>query len=340
MRWDAVNARARGLATHLLARGALGALATAPDWPALVARVTSLGYPLDPAGGPMVDPPAFDRAVSIVAAGRLTRLGRWLSGRQAVLAVILEDEERRAVRALLRGAAQGASPGARLRAALPTPGLPVRALERLAQAGSVPELVHELVRQGHPAGRVFQDVLRHARTPDLRSLEWALTRLFCQRATRAARPGGRVVRRFAAELVDQENVWTLLLAAAPDDAAPADQEFLPGGFRLTAKAFTRLRAERDIDRLLQELRALLKGTPLGAALAADPLDVATLESRAALARIAWLRGLARRDPLGPAVVLGVMERVRAEARALRAIAWGVAFGAPPATLAQLVPEAA
>ena len=340
MRWDAVNARARGLATHLLDRGTLAGLAAAPDWPAFMARVMALGYPLELVGGATVDPSSFDRAVSLVAVARLNLLGRWLASRQAVLAVVLEDEERRTLRALLRGAAEGASPGARLRAVMPTPHLPIRALERLARASSVPDLMRELVRIGHPAGRAMQDVLRHAKVPDLRSLEWALTRLFSERATRAARPGGSVVRRFAAELVEQENVWTLLLSAPLDGGALPDQDFLPGGALLTREEFVRLRAERDGDRLMLGLRALFKGSALGTVLAHDPLYMPSLEPRAAAARTAWLRRRARHDPLGPAVVLWVMERIRAEARALRAIGWGVAFGAPPPTIASLMPEAA
>jgi vacuolar-type H+-ATPase subunit C/Vma6 len=340
MRWDDVNARARGLATHLLDRSALAGLAASPDWPAFVSRLAGLGYPLDLAGGAIVDPPAFDRAVSLVASARLRLLGRWLAARGAILAVVLEDEERRTLRALLRGAAEGASPGARLRAVLPTPTLPARALERLARAASVPELARELVRQGHPAGRTLQDALRRAEAPDLRALEWALTRLFSERAVRAARRGGALVRGFAAELVDQENVWTLLLAAPPAPATPADEEFLPGGALMTRKEFSRLRADRDADRVLDSLRALLAGSALGEALAVAPLDQATLESRAAAARIARLRHIARRDPLGAAVTLSILERIRAEARAVRAIAWGVAFGTPPATITRLVPEAA
>jgi vacuolar-type H+-ATPase subunit C/Vma6 len=340
VRWDDVNARARGLATHLLDRGALAGLSDASDWPTFIARVTALGYPLDQAGGATVDPPSFDRAVSLVASARMNLLGRWLSARQGALAVVMEDEEFRSLRALLRGAAEGASPGARLRAATPTARLPMRALERMAHAGSVPELVHELLRLGHPAGRALQDVLRRAKAPDLRALEWALTRLFAERAVRAARVAGPVVRRFAAELVTQANVWTLLLAAPLQPGGSAGEEFLPGGASLTRQDFTRLRAERDADKSVHELRRLLKGTALGAAMAAEPLDLSSLEQRASASRIAWLRGLARRDPLGPAVVLSVLERIRAEARALRAIAWGVAFGAPAATLARLGVEAA
>jgi len=340
MRWDDVNARARGLATHLLDPSALAGLSTASDWPAFIARVTGLGYPLDLAGGATVDPAAFDRAVSLVAAARLHLLGRWLSSREGVLAVVLEDEEYRTVRALLRGAAEGASPGARLRASMPTPHLPLRALERMARVASVPELVRELLRLGHPAGRAWQDALRRGSAPDLRELEWALARLFTEHAVRAARAGGPVVRRFASELVNQENAWTLLLAAPLESGSAADRDFLPGGMQLTREHFARLRAERDGDRLLQELRRLLEGTALGTALSAEPFDLPSLEQRAASARIAWLRGLARRDPLGPSVVLSVLERIRAEARALRAIAWGVALGAPAPALARLIGEAA
>lgn len=340
MRWDDVNARARGLATHLLDQRDLAGLAGSPDWPGFVSRLAALGYPLDLAGGGIGDPRAIDRAVGLVTSARLRLLGRWLAGRRAVLAVVLEDEERRSLRALLRGAAEGTSPAARLRAVVPTPALPARALERLARAASVGDLSRELVRLGHPAGRTLQETLRQARAPDLRVLEWALTRLFSERAVRAARPAGALVRGFAAELVDQANVWTLLLAGPDDPATPADREFLPGGSRLSRPEFARLRAAGEPDRVLEGLRALLAGTALGAALAEAPLDLAALEGRAAAMRVVRLRGIARRDPLGAAVVLSVLERIRAEARALRAIAWGAATGAPAATVARLVPEAA
>ncbi len=335
MRFDAANARARGLGTHLLGGRRLAALSSAAGWVEFVGRVAAQGYSLDPAAG--LDVAAFDRTVSRVAVDRLALLGRWLGPRQAALAVVLEDEERRTLRSLLRGAAQGAPPGARLRAALPTPALPPRALDRLAAQASVPALVQELVRLGHPIGRRWQEAIRHAGAPDLRTLEWALARLFAERAVRAARGGGPIVQRYAADLVDEQNAWTLLLGAAPAPSTPAVQEFLPGG-RLTHETFERLRAERDADRLRPALAKALAGTSVGAALAAEPFDAALLEPRTAAARLAWLRGLARRDPLGAAVTLHAMERIRGEARALRGLAWGVTLGATAPALARLVPE--
>ncbi len=340
MRWDEVNARARGLATHLLGRDALAGLAGARDWADFAGRIAALGYPLEAAGGGALDPPGLDRAIARVAVARLDLLGRWLGPRREVLAVVLEEEERSTLRALLRGAAQGASAGARRRTLLPTPGLPPRTLERLARAATVPDLVQALIGCGHPAGRAWRAVLEEAPAPGLRTLEWALTRLFLERARRAAHPGGPVLRRYVRELVDEENASTLLLAAP--DAAPdvIAREFLDGGARITREAFLRLRAERDRERCVESLRGLARGTPLGTALSATPVDLPTLTARAAAARVGWLRGVARHDPLGPAPVLAVLERIRAEARVLRGLAWGIALGAPRAVLDPLLAEAA
>lgn len=340
MRWEAVNARARGLGTHLLDRRALEALVGAAGWADFVGRVAARGISVGAMAA--LDLDGFDRAMSAEASRRLALLGRWLAlgPGSAALAVILEDEERRALRALLRGAAQGAPPSARVRAALPTPGLPARALVRLADAESVPALAQELVRLGHPAGRRLQQAIRVRGAPDLRSLEWALARLFAERAARAARRGGPVVRRHAAALVEEQNVWTLLVGGAPAISTPPVDEYLPGGERLPRTRFDRLREERDGDVLRLTLAAELAGTPMGSALAMEPFEAGLLESRAAAARLAWLRALARRDPLGGAVTLHVMERIRWEARALRGLAWGVALGAPPSALAPLLGEAA
>jgi len=335
MRWDEVNARARGLATHLLPPESVGALAAARDWPEFIARVVSAGYPIEGANGGALDAADLDRAVGLVTARRFDLLGRWMGKRRGALGVILELEERATLRALLRGAAQGASPGARLRAVLPTPGLPSRLLERLARAETVTALVQGLLRAGHPAGRAL-DVAVGQGAPGLRALDWVLARLFLERARRAAQPGGPLLRRFVADLTDEENAWTLLLAAPADSTG----EFLPGGARITECEFERLHAERDRERRLESLRHLLRGTVLGDAMAKTPVDLPSLPARIEAARAGALRAAARRDPLGPAPVLEVLLRIRAEARAIRGIAWGVSLGAPPAVLQPLIPEAA
>ena len=90
-------------------------------------------------------------------AARLT--ARSLGSRRGVLTVIYEDEERRTVRALLRGVAQGAITGRPPACHHADPGLPGRGLERLARADSPAALADELVRVGHPAGRALRDAI-------------------------------------------------------------------------------------------------------------------------------------------------------------------------------------
>ena len=61
MTWSAANARARGLATHLLDRSALVHAAGAGSWAATLTRLEERGYTLpDPAAH--VSPEEFDRA--------------------------------------------------------------------------------------------------------------------------------------------------------------------------------------------------------------------------------------------------------------------------------------
>jgi hypothetical protein len=47
-----------------------------------------------------------------------------------------------------------------------------------------------------------------------------------------------------------------------------------------------------------------------------------------------LKQQGRTDPLGSARLLGVLLRLEAQARDLRAVAWGAALGTPPATRKQ------
>ncbi len=340
MLWDDVNARARGLATHLLDRGDLLRLAESRSWDAFVRDVLELGVPLMPGDGGTTSPPDFDRAVGRIVAQRLALLARWLGPRRAVLNVIYEDEERRTLRALLRGAAQGGSPGARLRAVTPTPGLPGRVLERLARAESPAALADELVRMGHPAGRALQEASLSEPALGLLGLETALTRTFATRATRAARRGGPVIRQFVAELIDLENAWTLILGGGRHHSITGDSLFVEGGAVLNRKTFLRLQATAELGELFTQLRAAFAKRGLDRVFTGDVPDPARIEARAFAARIAHQRSLARRNPLSPSVVLSVLERIRGEGRDLRTVAWGLALGAPgPAIETQLVTAA-
>lgn len=340
MLWDDVNARARGLATHLLDRSDLLRLAESRSWDAFVRDVQESGVPLISRDGGTTSPPDFDRAVGRVVAQRLALLARWLGPRRVVLNVIYEDEERRTLRALLRGAAQGGSPGARLRAATPTPGLPGRVLERLARADSPAALAEELVRVGHPAGRALREARLREPALGLLGLETALTRTFATRATRAARRGGPVIRQFVAELIDLENAWTLILGGGRHHSITGDTLFVEGGAVLDRKTYLRLQATAGLGELFAQLRTAFAGRGLDRVFTGEAPEPARIETRAFTARIAAQRALARRNPLGPSVTLSILERIRGEGRDLRTVAWGLALGAPgPAIEAQLVTAA-
>jgi hypothetical protein len=326
VRWDDVNARARGLATHLLGPADFADFATVRTREALLQHLAARAYPL-PAGGIAPDPDAFDRLVGDVTAGRLALLSRWLGPRQEALGVMYELEERQAVRALLRGVVQGLSPTGRLRAATPTPALPRAALERLAAASSPADLAQWLLRLGHPVGRALQLALAAPLAPGLLGLELAITRTFAARARRAARRGGRVLRSFASWTIDLENVCTLLQAEAWRGDLEAEQAWLPGGRALPLARFASL-AAGDPAELPSAFESAFAGLPFGAMLGAPDLATAGLERRVLSSQIAWCRTLARLQPLGPAGVLLVVGRIRAEAHDIRALAWGIELGAP------------
>ena len=328
MSWGAANARARGLATHLVGRPVLLSAAGAGGWAAAARMLVARGFP---AGEPdLLTPIEFDRAIGRVLAGRLELLGAWLGRHRSALAVIYENQERHSLRRLLRGAAQGGSPAARLQGITPTPGLPERALERLARAESPIRLAQGLVRLGHPAGRallVTRSSGKDAELPALWLAEAALGRLFAIRVTRAARRGGRLVRQCASLLIDLENAWALL--AAPDwgsDIAPG-LVFLPGGVVLDDGTFAELAANRDRDRVRAGLARRFGPTPLRELLGGALSDL-QLESRALAALVGWLRQEGRRNPLGPAVVLEVMLRFQAEAHDMRLVLGLATLGAP------------
>jgi vacuolar-type H+-ATPase subunit C/Vma6 len=334
MTWSAANARARGLATHLLDRSALVHAAGAGSWAATLARLLERGYPL-PAPGTYLSPEEFDRATVDLQAARMRLLGRWLGTRRHALASLYEDEERRTLRVLLRGAAAGASPAARIRGLTPTPGLPQPAIQRLAQAESPALLAEALVRMGHPAGRALAQAVGPASEtalPSLWRLEFALSRTFALRATRAARRGGRWIRRLVALLIDIENAGALLTAPDWGAGIGPDDVCLPGGKVLDRRRFGALATLPDRSGLTPALEQAFAETPVAPVFRLG--GAGAFEARTLSGLIVWLRREARQDPLGPGVVLWVIQRIRAEARDLRFLSAAIQLGMPPALVTE------
>jgi len=144
--WGDLNARARGLATHLASRPTLEQLAESPTLAALARDCVATG--VLPAEPEQPAPFAFELAFRRVAALQLKTLIRWMGPRTEALRFLLEDEDRRSLRALLRGAAAGVAAETRLAGLIPTPSLPERLLTELARQPRCRDAVALLVASG------------------------------------------------------------------------------------------------------------------------------------------------------------------------------------------------
>jgi vacuolar-type H+-ATPase subunit C/Vma6 len=329
VRWEDLNARARGLGTHLLGARAVQGLAQAADVPALGDALRRHGYPLEEGAAA---PELLELALRRMAAHRLRVLARWCGPRVAVLTVLFEDEDRRSLRAILRGAAQHAPADARLAGLIPTPALPERALRELANQPTPAAVVALLTAWRYPYGTALRPAVSPAQ-PDLFTLELLVNRTFAARATRAARGTG-LLATYTRETIDIENACTaVVLAEQGRDVAPRET-FLPGGRALSLAAFLKAGAMGTAALAGREIATALGGTPVGAVFANLNGDLTGLEEAILRARIHSLARAARRSPLGPAPLLAYALRLRAEVRDVQRIIWGVALRVPRTTLAR------
>jgi vacuolar-type H+-ATPase subunit C/Vma6 len=323
IRWEDLNARARGLATHLLSRGDLATLARAPDVAGLAEALRRHGYPVEEGE---TSPAALDLALRREAAARMRVLARWCGLRGAVLVVLFGDEDRRSLRAIVRGAVQGVPAEQRLTGLVPTPTLPERALRELARRDRAGAIAALLVAWRHPYGSPLLQAAA-AEPPDLFKLELALSRSFALRATAAA--GGRgLLARYVRDTIDLENAYgALVLASEGRDVTPKET-FLAGGARVSIAAFEQAVAAGDIGLAGRRLAVAFAGTVLGPAFERYGGDPTRLESAVLGIRGRELLRITRLDPLGPAPLLAYALRLRAEMLDLRRVIWGVALTAP------------
>jgi vacuolar-type H+-ATPase subunit C/Vma6 len=330
--WDDVNARTRGLAGHLLSASTLESLASVLDLPALARRLRELG--IEPAGDE--SPRGLELAVRRAVAHRVGLLARWLGERTAVLSVIFEDEDRRSVRALLRGAATAAPPTQRLAGLLPTPSLPERVLEELAHQSSPRDVAKLLTVWRHPFGGALL-VAAGTASPDLFVVEHALNRIFATRAVAGAARGGAVLRAYVADLIDLANGLTAIAIAGAPVERSIEALFLPGGHRLGLERY--VEAAKDRQQAVAIVAGALQGSR-AALLRRHGREPGALERALVHDAIESLRRAARLDPLGPAVLIGYFLRLRAQTMALRSAIWGLALGAPAAVRQGRLPQPA
>jgi vacuolar-type H+-ATPase subunit C/Vma6 len=326
--WSDLDARARGLATRLLGRKRLEALARAADLDAAAAELARRGLIPLPIGG--ASPATLEEELRRTAAARLRTLSRWCGERSGALAALHEEESRRSLRALLRGAAAGAPPERRLAGLIPTPELPERALRELARQPTPAAVALLLAAWGSAYGPPLLAEAGRAQ-PDLLAVETALARAFAARLLRAARQGGKELAARVRETIDLENAAAALLLAGAGGDARAEASFLPGGDRLSREGFLAAAAAPDRSEAALRLARAFRGTPFAAVLTEGP---AALEAEILRIRLRTLAAAARRQPLGPSPFLLYLLRLRAELADLRKILWGIALGVPRERLAR------
>jgi vacuolar-type H+-ATPase subunit C/Vma6 len=324
-----INTRARGLRTRLLKPLDLGRLAHARSLFGLQREFGALG--LAPADTPATSA-GLERAVRQRAAGLMAILGRWCADeRQAILAVILDDEDRRSILSILRGAEQGTASDTRLSGLVPTMHLSERALGVLAAQPTMADVVRMLVLWNHPFGTPLVDAVSGAR-PSLFEVEVALQRAFAGRALLSARKAGRHLVDYARQLVDVMNAWSALLHFPERDPAIVDLTFVEGGAFIDREAFRELLALASFDEVREQLGRLLRGSSLAKVFTDEPKEVASLETAVLRAQLEEQNHAARMDPEGTAPLISFALGLRAEALNLRRIIWGVALEAPAALL--------
>jgi vacuolar-type H+-ATPase subunit C/Vma6 len=323
--WADLVARTRGLGTHLIPEARWHALADAADLRALAQGLRDAGIDL---GEEPETAASFELSVRRWAAASLAILMRWSGARTVVLAVVFEDEDRRSLRAILRGAAQGVAAEQRMAGLLPTPALPEKALLELARLPTVAAVASLLSAWRHPYGPALSVEARSPH-PDLLRLEITLAKTFAERALRSARSDGAgVLLGYARQVLDLDNVMTALVLAGPDRSVTPKDVFLPGGSRVTIAVYERAIATGLVADAAETLAAAFAGTPLAPALRGAAADPGMVERSVLGAQLRMLAAQARTDPLGPAHVIGYALRLRAQVMDLRRIIWGTALGAP------------
>jgi vacuolar-type H+-ATPase subunit C/Vma6 len=325
--WDDVNARVSGLQTHLLSRGQLESLSRETDLAALSDALRRDGIV---AGDEMpgVRSGELDQAVRRWAAGLLSILARWAGPRNEALPFVFDDEDRRSIRAMLRGAVQHASPEQRLAGLIPTPNLPERSLEVLSQSATPAKVVGHLAAWRHPFAQDLAEAIGPAE-PDLYRLETMLARASARHARRAARAARDArLAAFVVDAIDLENAVTaIVLSLEGADVTPRDL-FLPGGRRLAIGDFEEAIATHEPAAAGMRLSRALAGTPFATIIAHGSIAPVALEDELLRCRLRVTARQVALAPLGPIAVIHFALRLRAQVIDLERIVWTVALGAP------------
>ena len=321
-------ARSRGISTRLLSRQSLEVLADADDLDAFARSLTRVVPQLKSIATP-VDIFALERAVADTAYRHLDTLSHWREQTAGILDMFAASQDRHSLRALLRGAAAGAPPSARLRGTLPTASLRQPALTRIATASSTADVVREIGLLDHPDARRLLPLVQASQV-DLFAVDAALLVGVAERATQAAVGADQPARDFVHLVIDAGNVQNAMLLAAESADVILANMFVPGGRWLSEQAFVTAARTNQPERALTVLAAALAASPLASAMPMVASETAALDRWLLVATLRHLTRAARLDPLSTAPLLRVMLMIDAQSRDLRALAWGAEMRTPTA----------
>lgn len=334
--WTEVAVRARGLGTHLVDAARLDALASARPLPKLVAAIAEASPELARFLPPDAsEAPSVERALRRAAAARLRLLRRWASGgRLRALAVLLDDEDRRSLRAIVRGALGNVPADARLVGLVPTPALPERALATLARQATVGQIASLLRAWGSSYGNAIEGEAERPH-PDPYLLQVALDQEFARRARRGSRRR-RTLRAYVRLRIDGENAVTAVTVASASLGHDAGDAFVTGGRWVDRELFVRAARCGIPEQSIELLGAALNGSPLARQLP-EPDRWWTIEDAVLRGLVRHYRAAARRDPVSFADVILYVLRLRAELRDVARLVWAAALEIPAARVgAELV----
>ncbi|HEY0673762.1 MAG TPA: V-type ATPase subunit [Longimicrobiales bacterium] len=319
--WPTLNARAAGMATHLLAARELRPLAHAASMNAFAEAIGRHGATCVP------DEPVaatLELALRRAAAAQLSTLTRWAPSADSLFVLELEQDQR-SLTVILRGLAAATKSAERIAGLLPTRSLPEAALQRLSTAAHPQQIGALLIAWQHPLAQVVVD--NSAEPLDTLRVETALAREFARFIVRRIRHPGARFRAYVRESLDVLNITTALALLMFEEQADVDAFFVPGGARVTRVAFAHaLKATSYLD-AASILAAALDDSTIALALRAwngEP----DLERRLLRARAEQWRVYARRDPLSCAPTIAYLLDLRLELSQLQCILWGLEARVP------------
>lgn len=319
--WDDVIVRVRGLASRLLGRTQLNALAESRTLEGLSGALAPTGYGPVPESDER-DPAGIERHTRRAAADRLATIGAWCGDRVSALAPLFEDEDRRNLRAIVRGILAALPTAQRTAGLIPTPSLSLGPLEMLAKQEDVGRVATLLSTWGSPYGSALVPETKRVR-PDLFLLQLALDRAYVNRALEQSHDIDEL-RELVQLEIDAANVRSALAVSQRTVESDPESLWLSGGLLLPHDVYART-ASLDEQAARDALSRLLAGTAIAAAVNSNEHNP-DLALTASL--LPFLKRRIRAHPLSLSTVIEYLLRLRAEVHDLSRIVWGIALDAP------------